>query len=69
MLLGKEQDYKNLVIKDGLQAQEAFNKLIKTTNIMEKIELNGHLRTYCGADTYNLILLFFFLAKSTNYSI
>lgn len=68
-LLGVETDYKNLKIKDGLEAQEAFNKLITEPNILNKIQLNKDLRDYCQADTLNLILLFQFLAKTCNYSI
>lgn len=69
VLLGKEQDYKTLAIKDGLEAQAAFAKLLKTDNVFEKISINKNLRDYCKADTYNLILLYFFLAKTTKYSI
>lgn len=68
-LLGKGRDYDLLTIKDGLQAQEAYSKLLQTSNLLEKIEINKNLRTYCQADTYNLILIFLFLKKESNITI
>lgn len=69
-LLGKEQDYQNLKIKDGLEAQAAFMQMVQEqTNILDKIRLNQELREYCQADTLNLILVFRFLADLCKLSI
>lgn len=68
-LLGKEYDYKNLAIKDGLEAQAAFIKMVTSEFIMEKMQLNKDLRVYCSADTINLIKLYQYLAQILKLSI
>jgi hypothetical protein len=68
-LLGPEYDYKNLAIKDGLEAQAAFIKMVNSESLPEKMQLDRDLRVYCGADTINLIKLYQYLAQILKLSI
>lgn len=68
-LLGSEYDYKHLAIKDGLEAQAAFIKMVNSEKIGEKMQLDKDLRIYCGADTINLIKLYQYLATMLKLSI
>lgn len=57
--ISPEHDYENLEeVADGGAAQEAFMEIISATTTPERRDvLKKHLTTYCGRDTFALVLL------------
>lgn len=62
-LLGDQRSYKHLDIKDGLEAQESYFKLLTLPEGVEKEDLKNKMISYCNADTENLILIYLFLIQ------
>lgn len=65
-LLGEQQSYNKLVIQNGQQSQDMYLELIKTNDIMKRIEINQQMRDYCDLDVQNLILIFVKLMELSN---
>lgn len=62
-MLGTENSYENLAIKNGQEAQENYLELIHENDILRRIELNTNMREYCNFDVENIFNILNYLKK------
>ncbi len=59
-------NYHDLQVKDGTEAQVAWNEMIKLPTGEQKKKLVHDLEKYCGQDTWAMVEIHRFLLKGIN---